>query len=1180
MKTWQKLVSSIFLLVVLFLVFPKEADAYFGYNVHSLAKENPENISRILNYLASNCETTIVRLWGYESTFGIQGYDNLQKVLDAAPSNIKFIVALEDFPYGPPESNPGAWYSNGYRTRYRDYVARMLDRYGNSEKILIWEMVNEPHCKGDSSCLSSLVDFINDMSNLMASKTSAYISPGLMTSQIPLDTYEFITNLQNITANSCHYYNESNTKGSCLDAANIVKGAGKFYYIGEAGYKASGSGGSGSCTSADCTNVCGLQPLQQRYDQVQADRSQLTGTGADAFILWQFSPQRNPLLICDRFSVFPEDPLCGGEGLDLIPTDVGEDMDEILDVNQETAYGRRVYGRGIPCGPLRSWPATGEEEVQTYYDISEWENQYQAANGFPQHPYDAMDFVPYDWSPERPFVGDNCYPLEYTTKTDYNIEYCAEQPVGTDKIKYFIQPPSEIIDYLEVADLHMTSLQIPFLGISRASSNYMWDKEDRMQNFLTSYLRGELYFDRTWVDSEDVTPEMLERETGVIRKLYPRDWMYSGDIANKWKEKDMIIDRLLKATFQEYESELEGPIHDYPLIYKNASGDFLSEDDFKETFPSGLPDRKSYEDVWPVRISQLVCQNSNILVDYGYDQHPACQQGTNWLADSGSHEDEGLLYQELWPKYFPIASKEDAKVIVDFSMPDDNEARNINDVPIKNQRFFDMSLNEQKQILEQYNGQYVTRGGDGLMRHRVEEIFVPYIAEMEDLSDWVFKTAISEERQKEARDNEYADSSIDNVKLPSDDECKLDEARGGIADPVAVNYQNYLHDTNDPTVPIRREDMWVWVLNEVEADKSTKEPTYCAPDPCDPTFQDCSNDCVSPNKETEKSKGKIETKFPLLNTVASRLIGEKYGAFNIFFTDEQLNTIKTKISEKVDNKVNPLELPAEGKSKFDWVEQSGISTKSDGKMCDEYCEGNRDVKSVDSSGKEVDFYFPYVGSLQIFRQLISRQLLPYGYELATADAQSVDYDTSGRELGSCQAVDIPDMAPMSENAIAQAAVSDDEARVLGGILYVESAHAYQTGDSTHCPVSPCGAVGWFQIVCGWENVNCDPSKGAICDAYCSNGQVQNKNAFACPAGITDPQQLCDPNTAAEEAIKKIRGKMGKSSGESWTADEAGEAAARYFGESASIANCSDGQEWSRLGNCTYCEFVREYFNSY
>lgn len=282
----------------------------FGFNVHSLGRDSSGNIANILNYLAQNCQTNIVRFFGYE---GWGGYDHIQKVLDAAPPGMKFIIALEDFPYGPPEPNPKAWFSNGYKASYRPYVQKVVSRYAGNSKILVWEIMNEPHCKGDTSCSPFLLSFMDDVSGLIRSiDPGTYVSPGVgagnHTGEEFGGGYNNITALPNITANSCHFYygNPSN----CLTAFGITSSYGKFFYVGEAGYVGNGSGVEGSCTSSSCTNVCDLSTLQQRAAAVQSNLSQLTQAGIDTFIIWQFSPEGSPLLICDKFSVFPHDPIC------------------------------------------------------------------------------------------------------------------------------------------------------------------------------------------------------------------------------------------------------------------------------------------------------------------------------------------------------------------------------------------------------------------------------------------------------------------------------------------------------------------------------------------------------------------------------------------------------------------------------------------------------------------------------------------------------------------------------------------------------------------------------------------------------------------------------------------------------------------------------------------------------
>ena len=95
----KKIITCIFFIIsfqTLTLLHPNFvlAQTEFGYNIHSLTKESPETITNILNQVASKCGANIIRLWGYQSTMGIDGINNLDKVLNAAGANIKFIVTI------------------------------------------------------------------------------------------------------------------------------------------------------------------------------------------------------------------------------------------------------------------------------------------------------------------------------------------------------------------------------------------------------------------------------------------------------------------------------------------------------------------------------------------------------------------------------------------------------------------------------------------------------------------------------------------------------------------------------------------------------------------------------------------------------------------------------------------------------------------------------------------------------------------------------------------------------------------------------------------------------------------------------------------------------------------------------------------------------------------------------
>jgi hypothetical protein len=127
------------------------------------------------------------------------------------------------------------------------------------------------------------------------------------------DQYEEISQLPNVTANSCHYNANTNNPNTCLEALNHRSGT-SFFYVGEAGYQGEGNCSGGACTNSNCTNCCDLPVLQKRADQVKNDLNTLISAGANAFLIWQFSPKGSSTLICDSFSVFPKDPICNGTG--------------------------------------------------------------------------------------------------------------------------------------------------------------------------------------------------------------------------------------------------------------------------------------------------------------------------------------------------------------------------------------------------------------------------------------------------------------------------------------------------------------------------------------------------------------------------------------------------------------------------------------------------------------------------------------------------------------------------------------------------------------------------------------------------------------------------------------------------------------------------------------------------
>jgi len=273
-----------------------------GVNIHNLAAYEPGTISSILNGLGNNCQN-LVRFWGFQHRGGEnQGLANIGKVLNNAPAGMKFIVALEDF-YDIPgwSDNPAPWFENGYQERYRQYVTDVLDSYGTNDKVLVWEIMNEPHCNRRPGCYQDFKNFVEDISQIINDRTNGYVSPGLMGAHLTWPQYEEISNLGNITANSCHYNANTNSPSTCQTARERSSAGVSFFYIGEAGRRA--------CQDGACNSTCPEDDLLYRSHCLTIEADQLLGSGANAFLAWQHSP---PYYDCDEFSLFPYDPYCSG----------------------------------------------------------------------------------------------------------------------------------------------------------------------------------------------------------------------------------------------------------------------------------------------------------------------------------------------------------------------------------------------------------------------------------------------------------------------------------------------------------------------------------------------------------------------------------------------------------------------------------------------------------------------------------------------------------------------------------------------------------------------------------------------------------------------------------------------------------------------------------------------------
>lgn len=306
-----------------------QTGAFFGFNIHSLPLVEPGEIDQTLSMVSKCSNTTTVRFWGFSA--GGEGYDarrfnavdNIGKVLNNSPANMKFIITLSNYystgvfqPWPAAQDNPTNWFASDWkRNGFANFVNAVTTKYKGNPKILMWEIMNEPNCTPDAECSTAQHLFLKEISNIIAKNDPGkLISPGLQgqnTGGEHFDNgdYEAITQLPNISANSCHLYmgpaspNSNLSKANCLQALEITRRNNKLFYIGE-------FGGEYGCTSHECINTCPANTLQARKTEMMSVAKEFTDRGAGGVLIWQFSPERNSTLTCDGSSVFPGDPFC------------------------------------------------------------------------------------------------------------------------------------------------------------------------------------------------------------------------------------------------------------------------------------------------------------------------------------------------------------------------------------------------------------------------------------------------------------------------------------------------------------------------------------------------------------------------------------------------------------------------------------------------------------------------------------------------------------------------------------------------------------------------------------------------------------------------------------------------------------------------------------------------------
>lgn len=225
-------------------------DKFLGVNIHSLAKYDDSVIQNHLQYLSSQCGTSVIRIWGTPDRASPQ---KLKTVLNiASQNNIQVILVLADYSNGTSNilpssihSNPTSWYQSDYLTYYLPYVTSLVSTLGQDPAIYAYELANEPHCGGQVQCLPAYNNWVNHTASAIRSlNPSVRISIGQMSSQnttrgdspgsgSPPD-FTVSNQSPNISIASGHYYSETE-KNNVLSALSQAQSFNKPFYVGEAG---------------------------------------------------------------------------------------------------------------------------------------------------------------------------------------------------------------------------------------------------------------------------------------------------------------------------------------------------------------------------------------------------------------------------------------------------------------------------------------------------------------------------------------------------------------------------------------------------------------------------------------------------------------------------------------------------------------------------------------------------------------------------------------------------------------------------------------------------------------------------------------------------------------------------------------------------------------------------------
>ena len=256
---------------------------------------------------------TSIRFWVFQSfTRGGTDLSRFDYVLEQArEKGIKVIPVLENQWADCTEGGfkPAEWYRVGYKSpygaytlSYRDYVARIVEKYRNESTIMLWQLINE--AETDHNILYSFTD---DMAGLIKSiDRNHLVSLGTIGSGqkgAQYTEYRVLHAIPTIDIVEYHDYHSENLPFPNFDNFNSL--ATRFsdavtldkpIIMGESGIKS-------NCARGDCYGQA------ERAALFQGKMNEFFSRGGAAYLLWSYRDHWQAPI--GEFDFTPTDPLSG-----------------------------------------------------------------------------------------------------------------------------------------------------------------------------------------------------------------------------------------------------------------------------------------------------------------------------------------------------------------------------------------------------------------------------------------------------------------------------------------------------------------------------------------------------------------------------------------------------------------------------------------------------------------------------------------------------------------------------------------------------------------------------------------------------------------------------------------------------------------------------------------------------